>query len=863
MDRRRVVVNPVSRRAPCARLERTRSREGRMEELQANLDIAWMLLCGAMVFMMQAGFTAVEAGFSRAKNSISVGIKNLADMLIACVVFMAFGFSLIFGDDIGGIIGWSTFGLTDIAYDDGSKWAFVAFQMLFAGTAATIVSGALAERTKFSSYLFGTLAISALIYPVYAHWAWGGGFLAKLQFVDFAGSTVVHSVGGWVALAAVIVVGPRIGKFNADGTSNQFSASNIVLATIGVMILWFGWFAFNAGSTVALVPSVALIFLNTGLGAAAGGLSSMFYSRRLCEHVDPGHILNGTLAGLVSVTAGCAVLTPITALLVGAVGGIIAVWAMGFVEHRLRVDDVVGAAAVHGFGGVWGTIAVVLGVGSQLPRGGGLDDRITQLGVQLLGVGVAFSWAFGVGYVAYRAIDAAFGVRVSEEDELRGLNVAEHGARISLLDSLSKIRDLAERGGDLSDRLHVEPGDDAEELNEALNMLLDTLDGLIQDVKGQAVHVSTSSEQMLGLVGRLRESSSDQDVRLQSTFQFFDELERRIREDGARDEDVVRSIDHAVRSLRMVDSRIEAGAQREQEVNDTILQAFAAFEELAQRIRGMESDLDRVTGVVEEATTAGAAADRSLRELFGTVDEIADAAARSLGETGTVTEIADRIDLLALNANIEAARAGEHGRGFRVVADEVKKLANGSKEAVERIEQVISVAAKLAESGRGKTGEAATAFEGVEQQLGEVPAQVDAMRDRLRAVQDDATGLVARLDGLRAAADELERERMRQRNELRELVDRLGELQSGTDEFTAARQAQHARARTMAGQLESVRSSVGDVHVLAGDFDAEAGNMQVRSRMLQRQVSRFRTSDELGGSVPEADGDHRVEREEL
>jgi methyl-accepting chemotaxis protein len=381
-------------------------------------------------------------------------------------------------------------------------------------------------------------------------------------------------------------------------------------------------------------------------------------------------------------------------------------------------------------------------------------------------------------------------------------------------------------------------------------MLLDTLDGLIQEVKGQAVHVSTSSEEMLGLVGRLRDSSTEQDVQLRSTFDFFDELERRIAEDGLRDADVVRAIDSSVQSIRSVEERIGAGAEREQQVTSTIMEAFAAFEELAIRIKDMEQDLDAVSGVVTEATAAGAAADQSLQTLFGTVDEIADAAAKSLGETGTVTEIADRIDLLALNANIEAARAGEHGRGFRVVADEVKKLAGGSKEAVDRIERVIEVSAKLAESGRARTGEAADAFRSVESHLDSVPEQVETMRARMREVQAEANGLVGRLEGLRTAADELEQERMRQRSELRELVSRLGELQDGAAGFEAARSGQRDRAKVMAGQLETVRSSVGDVHRLAGDFDDAAGDMQHRSRMLQRKVGRFKTSGDEGIVTP-------------
>lgn len=357
--------------------------------VQLNLNFVWLILCAALVFLMQAGFTLLEAGLTRAKHSISVAMKNVADILVTTIVFALIGFPLMFGSTVNGWFGWSGF-FFDGAGENPWDWAFLFFQIAFAGTAATIVSGAIAERTKLSSYVVGTIFISLLIYPVVGHWIWGGllhtdqnGWLGQLGFMDFAGSTVVHSVGAWVSLAAVLVVGPRLGKYGPDGKANKFTASNPILATLGVFVLWFGWFGFNAGSTAVGDASIALIALNTGLAGAAGGLLAMVTSHVVSGLPRVEDMLNGVLAGLVSITAGCNAVSPLNALIIGAAGGILVVFSARFIEERMKIDDAVGAIAVHGISGVWGTMAVGLFGKPEMLHVYSSSDQMLDLSGQL------------------------------------------------------------------------------------------------------------------------------------------------------------------------------------------------------------------------------------------------------------------------------------------------------------------------------------------------------------------------------------------------------------------------------------------------------------------------------------------------
>ncbi|MFN2339941.1 MAG: ammonium transporter [Halanaerobium sp.] len=390
------------------------------------IDTMWTLIAAFLVFFMQAGFAMVEAGFTRAKNAGNIIMKNLMDFASGSLVYWAVGFAFMFGAG-NSFIGTTGYFLQDSFANLGLDIpiaAFFIFQTVFAATAATIVSGAMAERTNFSGYLAYSVVITAFIYPVVGHWIWGGGWLAEMGIVDFAGSTVVHSVGGWAALAGAIVLGPRIGKYNEDGSANALPGHNLLMAALGVFILWFGWFGFNPGSTVAGTDlSIASIAVTTNLAAAAGAVMAMIVSWIKYGKADVSMTLNGALAGLVGITAGTAAVGNLSAVIIGALAGIIVIYAVEFFD-KLQIDDPVGAVSVHGVCGAFGTIAVgFFATEGGLLFGGGISLLITQI----IGVVTVFIWAFGLGYVLFKAIDAVIGLRVSEEDEIEGLDYSEHG----------------------------------------------------------------------------------------------------------------------------------------------------------------------------------------------------------------------------------------------------------------------------------------------------------------------------------------------------------------------------------------------------------------------------------------------------
>ena len=400
-----------------------------------SLDIVWVLVATVLVFLMQAGFALLESGAARAKNSINIIMKNVMDMSIGSLAFWLVGFGLMFGANESGWIGTNNFGLSEIdpASETGmNDYAFFIFQTVFAATAATIISGAVAERTKFTAYLIYAVAVTAFIYPIFGSWVWGGGWLNDVGpgFVDFAGSTVVHSVGGWAALAGAIVVGPRIGKY-VDGKAQRIPGHSVTLMALGVFILWFGWIGFNAGSTVSgNDQSIAIIFITTNLAAAAGAIGAMLISYTLWKRFDVYMTLNGVIAGLVAITAGCANMGPSMAILTGLIGGFVVVLAANFLENTLKIDDPVGAIAAHGFTGAWGTIAVGLFAQEEFGGINGLffGGGAGQLGAQIVGVAAAFVFVFTSSFIVFKLIDSVIGMRVSSEEEETGLDVSEHSA---------------------------------------------------------------------------------------------------------------------------------------------------------------------------------------------------------------------------------------------------------------------------------------------------------------------------------------------------------------------------------------------------------------------------------------------------
>jgi len=388
--------------------------------LQTATDTIWLVSAGALVFLMQAGFALLESGMARAKNTVNVLMKNYTDVCFGSIAFFVVGYGLMFGSNPSGWFGEDRFLLLGGEHLD---YSLLFFQTMFAATAATIVSGAMAERTRYRGYIIGSVFIMGLIYPIFGAWAWGSlysgnGWLKGLGFIDFAGSTVVHSVGAWCALAGVLVVGPRLGRFGPDGRPRHIPGHNLTLVALGGFILWFGWFGFNGGSTAKAEAGIGLIVLNTHLAAASGVAGAAFTLLLLRRPLLASMLVNGSLGGLVGITAGAASMSPMFAIVTGLLAGAVVIIS-GELLLSLRIDDVVGAIPVHGFCGVWGTLAAGMFVDGRL-----FDPQ--QMLVQVIGVAAAFLWSFPVAYLLFQAIAKLGGLRCSTRDEQQGLDYAEH-----------------------------------------------------------------------------------------------------------------------------------------------------------------------------------------------------------------------------------------------------------------------------------------------------------------------------------------------------------------------------------------------------------------------------------------------------
>ena len=438
-----------------------------LESVKSFVDTLWVIDCAILVFIMQAGFMCMETGLSRHKNSINVALKNAADFGVAVVIFWIFGFGLMFGKSYNGYFG------TDLFFfktDQAEYMTYFVFQAMFVATAATIVSGAIAERMKFNGYLIITIIATGIIYPIVGHWAWSSsylnnidatrqllavtgqvkttGWLTDIGFVDFAGSTIVHSVGGWIALSAVLILGPRIGKYS-DANKGKFTGSSFPLAVLGTLILWFGWFGFNGGSNGAMDEAVPLILINTFLAAAFGLLTGLGISFALFKKPDPYYVILGPLAGLVAITAGCNSMTSVTSIFVGIIGAVIAIF-INELLNKFEIDDVVGAVPVHLAAGVWGTIAV--GLFSDLDILGTGLTRLGQIKVQFIGIVSIGAFSFFGSYILLKILNYFYPLRVSPLHEELGLNIAEHNATsvehdlITILEKQSESGDLTIRG---------------------------------------------------------------------------------------------------------------------------------------------------------------------------------------------------------------------------------------------------------------------------------------------------------------------------------------------------------------------------------------------------------------------------------
>jgi ammonium transporter, Amt family len=448
-----------------------------MDELQQSINLLWIIIAAGMVLFMQAGFTAIESGKTRAKNTINVALKNLMDFIVSVMAFWALGFGLMFGASSMGWFGSSGFFL--LGELTPADYAMFVFQATFAATAATIISGAVAERMKFMAYALVSLITVILIYPISGHWIWNGeGWLASMGMVDFAGSTVVHSLGAWVGLAGIIMLGARIGKFNQDGTANHLQGHNLVLAVLGVMILWFGWFGFNGGSLLEVNMDLPKVILNTLLSAAFAAGAVLIATLLIHGHLMVEKLLTAVIAGLVGITASAHIMTPSGAILVGITSGLLA-YGFEYLMLKWRLDDPINVVASHGVAGAWGTLALALFAPVEaLPAG----SMLAQLWIQIIGVVSVFIWGFGLGLLMFWILKKLDWLRVSPEGEMMGLNRYEHGASSGVYDVMVAMKEMAQ-SGKFDKRLEVEMGTDEGQLAHAFNELSGAVDQSISEVK--------------------------------------------------------------------------------------------------------------------------------------------------------------------------------------------------------------------------------------------------------------------------------------------------------------------------------------------------------------------------------------------
>jgi Amt family ammonium transporter len=403
---------------------------------QTDLDMLWVLLAAALIFMMQAGFKALEVGLVRKQHAATVAMKNVVDWAVASIVFFFVGFGLMFGKDVAGLLGTSMFMPMHFEDDsvsgNGLQYIFFLFQLTFIGTAVTIVSGGMSERMGFMPYLTASIVIALIIYPIFGHWVWSSayfsgnqGWLEGIGFKDFAGSTVVHSLGAWVCLAGLYLVGPRIGRYDKQGKAQDFKPYSIPYATLGLFLLWFGWWGFNGGSTLSLNKNVGLIILNTNIAGAMGAFVAYFHARIFQKgNMIYEKVIGGALGGLVAITASADIQNPITSLMIGSVAGVVHNWSLELIIRK-KIDDAVGAIPVHGFCGALGTLLVVIAPSMWTDETGNIDlgSAFSQLGVQLVGVFSCFVWAAGISFVMFYILKKTVGLRVSPQEEQNGYSL--------------------------------------------------------------------------------------------------------------------------------------------------------------------------------------------------------------------------------------------------------------------------------------------------------------------------------------------------------------------------------------------------------------------------------------------------------
>jgi Amt family ammonium transporter len=767
-----------------------------LDEKQTNIDHVWTMLAAALVFLMQGGFLLLEAGLVRSKNSINVAQKNIADFIIAGCAFWLLGFGLMFGPSVGG---W--FGFESPFWNHSGDWdfTFFVFQLVFCGTAATILSGAVAERMRFGGYLIASVCIAMFIYPVFGHWAWGNlliadnpAWLADMGFIDFAGSTVVHSVGGWIGLAAIVVAGARIGRFDEAGNPLPIHGHSAVLATMGAILLWVGWIGFNGGSTTAGTPAFAHIVSNTILSACFGGAVAMGLGRLHEGLHRPVWPINGVLGGLVGITAGCDVLTTYGAIVIGLTSGIVVVYATRFLENRLKLDDAVGAVAVHGVCGAWGTLMLAV----LMPADAlGETSRLGQLGVQALGVGIAFVWAFGCGWIMFKLIAVTIGLRVSAAHELEGLNSAEHGTTLGTGLLQQALQDLASGKADLRRRLDETTGDEAAELAFSFNQLMSKLEDMIDGIAAGAQRLVAASGDLNTTSNQLSTSSQGMLARAEDVSQTTERVSGNV-------SSMAIAVSGVNENVGDISSHANEVSQHMAAVSAEVRNMAAAMEAIAKGAQDAKSIADTAVGRVSEAT--------------GTINTLGEASDRIGAVLEAIRTIAKQTRMLALNATIEAERAGAAGKGFAVVAGEVKRLADDTASATEQIESRI-------EEIRGGTGQAVEAInaisdviEQVNKAVGDISGSADAqigttkeITGRISDAESRAGTMAERIREVAETARSVSAEAQRAADGTRSVTEDLAEVKQAASLASSGASTVSVASADVSSIADQLRDAVG------------------------------------------------------
>lgn len=669
---------------------------GWIETEKSAADYVWISIAAMLVAAMQLGFLFLEAGMVRSKNSINVAMKNLVDFVVSTVCFALVGFALMFGASHSGLFGWSS-ALALGGFTGVDTLTFFFFQVMFCGTAATIVSGAVAERMRFSVYLWFMVLMAVVIYPIAGHWAWGGlladtgqGWLEALGFIDFAGSSVVHVVGGVASLALVMVMGPRIGRFGADGSVTRIEGHSPVLTASGVLVLWIGWFGFNAGGTMAGSEAFGHALMNTLLAGATGGTAGLLIGRYVDGYYVYDRSTNGVVAGLVAITAGCTTATSWGAMWTGVAGAGAAMAAEYLLAKRWRIDDAVGAVPVHAFGGAIGTLCVAFSAApGVLPH-----DMWTQAGVQLLGLTSIAGFTFLCTLPFALVVRRMNCLRVSPEQELAGLNEAEHHTRLGTAHLQAVLMQLVNGQSGLESRVSAEVGDDNEDLARSFNQLLEKLeaDQLTLNEQLKMTHAKAELEftrreraeieRAIAEEQRLRADAREAGRRAQQLEAVLASFDQTIAQ-------AVDTVLHASSGLNATadalsseaentDQRALSASDNAREALDRSMAVASATEQMSMSVREIAGQMDLMRQVAVETAETGKDGMRlfvSLNESAAQISQIVD----------FIKTMAKQTNLLALNAGIEAARAGEAGRGFAVVASEVKGLSQQTGQAAQDI----------------------------------------------------------------------------------------------------------------------------------------------------------------------------------